>query len=65
MAPRADARSLYRKSLRFEGIATSPCRAVPEGHTYITSTAPHPKITILYIATSISARGARSSAYLQ
>src|ERR1019366_97298 len=37
--------ALNRSSLRW--FETSPCRAVPEGHTSITSTAPHPKITIL------------------
>jgi hypothetical protein len=44
------------------GVVEAGCRAVPEGHTSITSTAPHPKITILYIATSISVRGTQSSA---
>src|SRR5215472_2132676 len=33
--------ALNRSSLRW--FKTSPCRAVPEGHTSITSTAPHPK----------------------
>jgi hypothetical protein len=35
----------------------------PGGPTSITSTTPHPKIAIFYIATPFSVRGTQSSAY--
>jgi len=43
---------------------TSPCRAAPEGHTSITSTAPHTENSAFYTGASLSVRGTPSSAYL-